>query len=66
MKGVKWLAVIPPIGIILGAFIANRVTPYVLGMPFLLFYNVAWVVITAPVLAVVYRFDPDHNGGEKE
>lgn len=66
MRGIKWLAAIPPTGVILGAFVANRVTPYVLGMPFLLFYIVAWVILTAPILAVVYHFDSDHHGGEKE
>lgn len=66
MNWVKLLALVPPIGIILGAFVANRVTPYVFGMPFLLFYIVAWVVLTAPILAIVYKYDPANKKGDVE
>jgi hypothetical protein len=40
-----------------GVPFANRVEPYVLGLPFLLFWIVLWVVITSVVMGVVYAFD---------
>jgi hypothetical protein len=37
---------------------ANRVEPFVLGLPFLLFWIVLWVVLTAVCMSIVYRTDP--------
>ncbi|MGH8114399.1 MAG: DUF3311 domain-containing protein [Rhodanobacteraceae bacterium] len=48
----------PFVGILVGVFFANRVTPFVLGLPFLLFWIVAWTVLTAILMAVVYKLDP--------
>jgi hypothetical protein len=59
MKGIRWLIVVPFLGMLGGIPFANRVTPYVLGMPFLLFWVVLWVVLTSLILWVVYRFDPE-------
>jgi hypothetical protein len=53
----RWLALLPTIGLLGGVPFANRVRPYVLGLPFLLFYIVAWVVATSALLAVVYAMD---------
>jgi hypothetical protein len=58
------LGAVPFVGILGGAFVANRVTPYVLGMPFLLFWSVLWVVLSSVVMAVVYRLDPSNRGEE--
>jgi hypothetical protein len=48
---------VPFVGILVGIFFANRVEPYVLGLPFAMFWVVAWVVVAACVMAVVYRLD---------
>ena len=54
----RWLAVLPAIGLLGGVPLgANRVRPYVLGLPFLLFWIVSWVVATSALLAVVYAMD---------
>ncbi len=53
-----WLGAVPFVGILGGIFVADRVTPYVLGMPFILFWSVLWVVASSVVMAVVYRLDP--------
>ncbi|MFE4353642.1 MULTISPECIES: DUF3311 domain-containing protein [Peribacillus] len=58
MKPIYFLALLPFIGLLVGLPFANRVTPYVLGMPFLLFWNVLWVVLTSILLAIMYKFDP--------
>lgn len=44
-----------------GVPLANRVEPYVFGLPFLLFWIVAWVVITAGVMGLIYVLD--HSAG---
>ncbi|HET7457701.1 MAG TPA: DUF3311 domain-containing protein [Gemmatimonadaceae bacterium] len=61
----RWLALLPTIGLLGGVPFANRVRPYVLGLPFLLFYIVAWVVATSALLAVVYAMDSARERGER-
>jgi hypothetical protein len=65
MKGIRWLMVLPFLGILGGIPFANKVTPYVLGMPFILFWIVAWVILTSVIMAVVYRFDPEVREEER-
>lgn len=52
------LGLLPFLGILAGVFFVNRVTPLVLGMPFLLFWIVAWTVLTAVLMLLVYKLDP--------
>lgn len=58
MTALRWLAVLPFLGIVVGVAYANRVEPLVLGMPFVLAWIVGWVVIGAAVMGVVYALDP--------
>ena len=51
------LALLPTIGLLGGVPFANRVHPFVLGLPFLLFYVVAWVVATSALVGVVWALD---------
>ena len=57
MKLIHGLSALPFIGILAGIFFANRVEPYVLGLPFALFWITLWVLLTALIMAVVYRLD---------
>jgi hypothetical protein len=57
MKLQHMLAALPFIGILGGIFFANRVEPYVLGLPFALFWVTLWVLLTAGIMAVIYRLD---------
>jgi hypothetical protein len=43
---------------IVGPFFANRVTPYILGLPFLLAWIVASVGLTVGIMTVIFRLDP--------
>ncbi|GMA51399.1 permease [Alicyclobacillus contaminans] len=61
---IRWLTMVPLLGIFVGVIFANRVTPIVLGMPFLFFYIVLWVVLTSVCLAIVYKLDPANREGE--
>jgi hypothetical protein len=51
------LAALPATAILVGVPFANRVHAYVLGMPFLLFWIVACVLLTSVVMAVVGALD---------
>jgi hypothetical protein len=51
------LSAVPFVGILGGIFFSNRVQPYVLGLPFALFWVTLWVILTALIMAVVYRLD---------
>ena len=53
----RWLAAVPPVALLGGVPFANRVEPYVLGLPFLLFWVVLWVVLTGPVMGLIYALD---------
>ncbi len=64
MKLIYLLASLPFLGILGGMFFANRVEPFVLGMPFILFWIVAWVVLTSVIMAAVYYLDPANKEDE--
>lgn len=68
MRGIKWLALLPFVGMLGGVFFVNRVTPLVLGMPLLLAWIVFWVVLTSVIMALIYVTDPvnrDQPGHEE-
>ncbi|AFQ16957.1 DUF3311 domain-containing protein [Bacillus thuringiensis] len=58
MKKIHILALIPVLCLAVGPIFANSVTPYVLGMPFLLFWVLLSVFITSLCMGLVYVFDP--------
>jgi hypothetical protein len=58
MRSVRALALLPFLALLVGPFFVNRVTPYVFGMPFLLAWLVAWILLTAAIMAVIFRLDP--------
>lgn len=64
MKPSNYLAIVPFIGILIGIFFANKVTPYVMGMPFILFWIVMWVVLTSGIMAIVFKLDPANQEGD--
>lgn len=63
MSFVKYLAVLPFIGILVGVPLLNRVEPLVLGIPLLLAWIVLWIVLTAVIMTIVYRCDPVNRRG---
>jgi hypothetical protein len=64
MRPVYWLAALPFLGLLGGIPFANRVTPFVLGMPFILFWIVLWVVLTSVIMFVIYSLDPINREGD--
>ena len=64
MRRYRWLAVLPALGMLGGVPFANRVTPYVLGLPFLLFWIAAWVVLTSVIMGLIYAIDEARDRAE--
>jgi hypothetical protein len=61
-KALYILTVIPAVGSLV---IINRVEPYVLGMPFVLFWSILWLCLTSMFLLVANALDPANKGGEE-
>ena len=64
MPLVKYLAVLPFLGILVGVPLLNRVEPLVMGMPLILAWIVLWVVLTAVIMAIIYCCDPANRDAE--
>jgi len=58
MKEMRWLAVLPFLGILVGTAFVNQVEPLVFGMPLVLAWLVGWVILGAAIIAIIYAFDP--------
>ncbi|MDQ3834098.1 MAG: DUF3311 domain-containing protein [Actinomycetota bacterium] len=66
MRLIYLLGALPFLGILGGIIFANRVEPFVLGMPFILFWIVMWVVLTSVIMAIIYNLDPVNKEDETE
>lgn len=58
MLSIRILAALPFLGVLVGAWFFNRVTPLVLGLPLLLAWLVLWLLLTSAIMALIYRLDP--------
>jgi hypothetical protein len=59
------LGAIPFITMVLALPLVNRIEPIILGMPFLLFWLLAWVVLTPVILGLAYRLEKKYNPPEE-
>jgi hypothetical protein len=64
MRSIRWLAALPFLALIVGPFFVNRAAPPILGLPFLLAWIVAWILLTSPIMAVIYAADPANREHE--
>ncbi len=53
----RWLALVPPLAILVGVPIVNGLRGYVLGLPVLLFWILCCVLLTSLVMAVIGALD---------
>jgi Protein of unknown function (DUF3311) len=63
-KGTKLallVAMIPFITLVFALPFVNRIEPVILGFPFVLFWIVAWVILTPPILFAAYRLEKKFN-----
>ncbi len=58
------LALIPAAALLGAPFVANRVEPRILGLPFLLAWTVGAVLLTAATMALIHRVGRRERGGE--
>jgi len=58
MGFVRYLAVLPFLGILVGVPCFNRVEPLILGMPLILAWIVLWIILTSAIMAIIYVCDP--------
>jgi Protein of unknown function (DUF3311) len=65
MRMVRALALLPFLAMLIGPFFVNRVTPTIFGLPFLLAWLVAWILLTAAIMAVIFQLDPANRDGSE-
>src|SRR6185369_3085188 len=58
------LALVPLLALLFSPYIANKLEPRILGMPFLLGWIVVWVLLTSVVMFVIQRLDGDEDSGD--
>ncbi len=66
MRTFYLLGVLPFLGYFVGIFFANRVEPYVFGLPFIMFWIAMWVVLTSVIMGIIYKLDPINREGDSE
>jgi hypothetical protein len=66
MKWTKWLGLIPYVWLIVCVPFINSVHQPVLGMPFLLLWTMAGVIVTCVVLYIMYMAEYKSWSGEDE
>ncbi|NOU88511.1 DUF3311 domain-containing protein [Paenibacillus sp. LMG 31460] len=67
MKLIHFLALLPFVGMLVLLPLVNKVQPFILGMPFILFWVVLWAVLSSACLVLIYKLDPANatEGGEE-
>lgn len=65
MKWYHFLVIFPLVALTFGIYYANRVEPFVMGLPFLMFWIVAWVVISALIMLLINILDSKHHKEEQ-
>lgn len=65
MKLFYLLGLLPFIGLLGGiALFANRENPFVLGMPFNLFWIVLWIVLSSLIMFIIFKLDSMTKEGD--
>ncbi|GIN98697.1 hypothetical protein J6TS1_45670 [Siminovitchia terrae] len=62
MKKRIWLYIFSLIPAIGSLSVVNKIEPYVLGLPFVLFWLLMWVVLTSLFLYIVNILDTENEG----
>ncbi|MCA0991483.1 DUF3311 domain-containing protein [Guptibacillus hwajinpoensis] len=57
--------VIPLLLLIFPLFsLGNRSTPFIVGLPFSVFWVIAWIIVTFLIVLMMYILDPDKDEEE--
>jgi hypothetical protein len=65
MKWYRWLAALPTLAVLGGVPFANRVHPYIFGLPFLLAWIVMWVIATSLIMGIIFALDNAQDTGDR-
>ncbi|OGD24773.1 MAG: hypothetical protein A2Y56_02465 [Candidatus Aminicenantes bacterium RBG_13_63_10] len=60
------LAAVPFVTLVFALPLVNRLKPAILGLPFLLFWILAWVALTPLILYLAYRLEKKYNPPDDE
>jgi hypothetical protein len=67
-KGTKlalMFGAVPFLTLVLALPLVNRLDPVILGLPFLLFWILSWVILTPPLLFAAYLCERKFNKNEE-
>ena len=64
MNPVKWLAVLPVIAFFSGGWLSAHAPTFVLGLPFLMVWNVSWLVLTSLIMVALDRSEGDLDAAD--
>lgn len=53
----RWLAVLPPLGMLGGVPFVNRARPLIFGLPPLMAWIILWILLTPAVLGLIFVLD---------
>jgi hypothetical protein len=60
------LAAIPFLTLVFALPLVNRIEPVILGLPFILFWILAWVVLTPFILLAAFLLEKKYNAPERD
>lgn len=60
-----WLAAIPFAAMCFSVALWDRIDPVILGLPFNLFWLIAWIVLSSLCMWIAYRVDAKQRGAER-
>ena len=63
MNPLKWLALLPVIAFFSGGWLSAYAPTFVLGLPFLMLWNVSWLVLSSLILLAIDRSEGDPDAG---
>lgn len=63
MKKLVWILILLPI---IGSFtVINRIEPYIFGLPFIVFWATAWLILTSVCLYITSVIQERHEEGNQ-
>ncbi|WP_223272018.1 DUF3311 domain-containing protein [Pandoraea pnomenusa] len=63
MKPVHCLAALPIAAFYSGGWLAEHLGTRLAGLPFLMTWNIVWLLLTSAVMVVMFRFDGSRDAG---
>ncbi|MFK0379252.1 DUF3311 domain-containing protein [Pandoraea sp. NPDC090278] len=65
MKPVHCLAALPIAAFYSGGWLAEHVGTRLAGLPFLMTWNIVWLLLTSVIMLVMFRFDGSRDAAQR-